>query len=78
MKTTCFAPANRGEAAVLGTTRTATDIIAPACVAVSGTARMGGRQIAPQPYVYLKSRTCVKWVQRGGVGPKIVIGSYAC
>ena len=38
----------------------------------------GGRQIAPRPYTYLKSRTCRDWKQPGGVGPKIYGRPYAC
>ena len=38
----------------------------------------GARVIVAEPFIYLKSRTCVRWVQPGGVGPKRVIGTYAC
>ncbi len=42
--------------------------------------RSGGRQsvVVVEPFIYLESRTCVRWVQPGGVGPKRVIGTYAC
>ena len=40
--------------------------------------QMGGRQLVPRPFTYLKSRTCRDWRQPGGVGPKITTRVYAC